>query len=230
MLIRITQISRLQYIHSRNFVHRDLKPSNILVGVENRASIVHVIDFGLSKQFRSPETHLHIPLRGGRGLTGTLTFASINSHAGLEVGRRDDLESLAYILIYFLRGDLPWEGLADTELVAQQKSERSAAELCHGLPIEFATLLDHARSLQFEDKPDYSYLSGLFDHSLLREGNLNDDVFDWAVGRCVPDEPFNVPFAKPLPLDAISRRRQSPTTPVRRTGSVPPITRLCTQC
>ena len=107
----------------------------------------------------------------------------------MEVGRRDDLESLAYILLYFLRGGLPWEDLADTELVAQRKLECSVAELCHDLPIEFATLLEHSRSLQFQAKPDYNYLSSLFDHPLPRKGNHDDDVFDWG---CASDEPYNI--------------------------------------
>lgn len=213
-----SQIYRLQCIHSHNFVHRDLKPSNILVGVGKHASVVHIIDFGLSKRFRSPDTHLHIPLRSGCGLTGTSMFASNNSHAGFELGRRDDLESLAYILLYFLRGDLPWEGLADCELVAQQKLQCSATELCHGLPIEFATLLEYSRSLRFEDKPDYSYLSGLFGHSIPPERFQDDTIFDWDTVRCVSSEHLSVPGVKPLLHDAVSRRRKSPNTPARRTG------------
>ena len=137
------QIRRLQHIHSHNFVHRDLKPSNILMSIGCRASTVHIIDFGLSKEFRSPDTHLHIPLHRGMrcGLTGMWLFALNNSHVGCELGRRDDLESLAYILIYFLHGGLPWEGLADSGLIAQQKLECSVKDLCDGLPVKYATLL-----------------------------------------------------------------------------------------
>ena len=98
------QLRCLQYIHSRNYIHRDLKPSNIVMGAGNQANLVYLIDFGLSKEYRNPRTWAHILFDSGVGFTGTTTFASINSHMGMELGRRDDLESLAYILFYFLWG------------------------------------------------------------------------------------------------------------------------------
>ena len=91
------------------------------MGVGSQADIVHLIDFGLSKEFRDPNTHLHIPLNEGLGLIGTATFASINAHLGLELGRRDSLESLAYILFYFLWGSLPWQGVAEEQDILEGK-------------------------------------------------------------------------------------------------------------
>ncbi|KAF8228821.1 kinase-like protein, partial [Tricholoma matsutake] len=103
----------LQYMHSHNFLHRDLKPNNIAVGIGQKAGIVYLIDFGLLKQFRDPNMHMHILYINMHGLTGMAVFASIHSHIGWELGRWDDLESslLAYILIYFLHGSLPWQSL-----------------------------------------------------------------------------------------------------------------------
>ena len=170
------QISRLQYIHSRNFIHRDLKPSNLVMGVGKHADLVYLIDFGLSKEFRDPDTHMHIPYKDALGLTGTATFASIPSHLGAELGRRDDLESLAYILIYFLRGSLPWEGLSN-HLIVASKQHTSTLDLCHGIPVEFRAFLEYARSLSFNVKPDYGYLSRLFDELSSQEGS--DPRFDW---------------------------------------------------
>ncbi|KAH8994770.1 kinase-like protein [Lactarius deliciosus] len=172
-------VCRLEYIHSRNFVHRDLKPSNIVVGLGTQADIVYLIDFGLSKEYRSPKTHKHIPSKTHLGFTGTTTFASINSHLGLELGRRDDMESLAYILIYFLRGYLPWQCLPRGSQDVVEYKQRTPRDLCHGLPVEFCTLLEHCRSLSFEEKPDYRYISGLFDDLSSREGFQNDLAFDW---------------------------------------------------
>jgi serine/threonine protein kinase len=98
------QLRRLQYIHTHHFIHRDLKPSNIVMGTGSQTNLVYLIDFGLSKEYRDPNTRKHIPCNEGLGFIGTTTFASVNSHMGLELGRRDDLESLAYILFYFLWG------------------------------------------------------------------------------------------------------------------------------
>jgi len=175
------KICRLQLIHTRNVVHRDLKPSNIVMGIGRDANVAYIIDFGLSKEFRDPRTRLHIPYGKTVGLTGTAAFASINSHLGLELGRRDDLESLAYILLYFLRGSLPWQGLdfEGRDHIVESKQQNSTHELCKGLPREFHAFLDYSRLLSFADKPNYDYLRGLFDDSPLHAGHEGDIAFDW---------------------------------------------------
>ena len=168
-----------------NFIHRDLKPSNIVMGCGKQARVVYLIDFGLSKQFRNPNTHQHIPYSDAIVFTGSAIFASIHSHQGQELGRRDDLESLAYLLIYFLRGSLPWQGL-DCLDIMKNKEEISSLELCHGFPVEFAYFLDYSRSLSFDAKPNYHYLFDLFDNLLLHQGvqgvdGQHADLFDWEV-------------------------------------------------
>jgi serine/threonine protein kinase len=170
----------LQYIHSRNFVHRDLKPSNIVMGVGKHANVVHLIDFGLSKEFRDPNTHLHIPFNEGLGFIGTAAFASINSHLGLELGRRDDLESLAYVLFYFLWGFLPWQGLGLQD-VLESKQGITTLELFRGLPQEFRVFFEHCRLLPFDRKPNYDHFRHLFGDLLAKEGFQSDEAFDWDV-------------------------------------------------
>ncbi|KAH9017926.1 kinase-like domain-containing protein, partial [Lactarius pseudohatsudake] len=125
-------------------------------------------------------TYKHIPLNTNLGLTGTATFASINSHLGSELGRRDDMESLAYMLIYFLRGRLPWQGLPNgSRRIVKCKQRTTPRDLCQGLPVEFCTFLEYCRSLGFEEKPDYGYISDLFKNLSSRESFQNVVVFDW---------------------------------------------------
>ena len=139
------------------------------MGCRKQARVVYLIDFGLSKQFRNPHTYQHIPYSDAISFIGSAIFASIHSHQGQELGRRDDLESLAYLLIYFLRGSLPWQGLGHLD-IAKNKEENGSLELCHGFPVEFGSFLDYSRSLSFDAKPDYHYLFDLFDNLLLQQG------------------------------------------------------------
>lgn len=123
---------------------------------------------------------LHIPCNKSLGLTRTATFTSIHSHLGLELGRWDDLESLVYILIYFLHGSLPWQGLkcGVDDQVFKRKQGMSAHKLCHGLPAELNSFLDYVCSLYFNDKPNYGFLECLF---MLLVGSQYDLVFNWDV-------------------------------------------------
>jgi len=111
LLLADQMISRIEYIHSKNFIHRDVKPDNFLMGLGKKGNLVYIIDFGLAKKYRDARTHQHIPYRENKNLTGTARYASINTHLGIEQSRRDDLESLGYVLMYFNLGSLPWQGL-----------------------------------------------------------------------------------------------------------------------
>lgn len=176
--------------------------------------LVHVIDFGLAKKFRDPVTQMHIPYyqhpTGLHGV-GTSLFASLNTHLGIDASRRDDLESLAYMLIYFLRGSLPWRKLRAPDRLPQEildeisnSDERREAEegynpvtatwdlirdskldheatLTNGLPEEFAVLYTYSRNLEFDDLPDYEGLRNCFRGLAASLGIEYDGVFDWSV-------------------------------------------------
>ncbi|XP_040599761.1 casein kinase I-like [Mesocricetus auratus] len=185
LLLADQMISRIEYIHSKNYIHRDVKPENFLMGRGKKGNLVHIIDFGLAKKYRDARTHQHIPYRESKNLTGTVRYASINMHLGIELSRRDDLESLGYVMMYFNLGSLPWQGLKAAtkrqkyERITEKKMSTPVEVLCRGYPSEFATYLNFCRSLHFEDKPDYSYLRHLFRNVFHRQGFSYDYVFDW---------------------------------------------------
>ncbi|CAN1233315.1 Casein kinase 1-like protein 10 [Linum perenne] len=180
-------INRIEYMHSRGFLHRDIKPDNFLMGLGRKANQVYVIDYGLAKKYRDLQTHKHIPYRENKNLTGTARYASVNTHMGVEQSRRDDLESLGYVLMYFLRGSLPWQGLkAGTkkqkyDRISEKKMLTPIEVLCKSYPSEFTSYFHYCRSLRFEDKPDYAYLKRLYRDLFVREGYQFDYIFDWTI-------------------------------------------------
>ncbi|XP_024022747.1 casein kinase 1-like protein 2 isoform X2 [Morus notabilis] len=187
LMLADQMINRVEFVHSKSFLHRDIKPDNFLMGLGRRANQVYIIDFGLAKKYRDASTHQHIPYRENKNLTGTARYASMNTHLGIEQSRRDDLESLGYVLMYFLRGSLPWQGLkAGTkkqkyEKISEKKVSTSIEALCRGYPTEFASYFHYCRSLRFDDKPDYAYLKRLLRDLFIREGFQFDYVFDWTI-------------------------------------------------
>lgn len=103
-------LERLEYIHGKMFIHRDVKPDNFLVGTGKNAGRIYIIDFGLAKKYTTKDG-AHIAYKDNKNLTGTARYASLNTHLGIEQGRRDDIEGLANVMIYFLKGGLPWQNL-----------------------------------------------------------------------------------------------------------------------
>jgi len=187
LMLADQMIRRVEYVHAKNYIHGDIKPDNFLIGLGKTASQVHIIDFGLSKQFRDPKTQQHIPYKESRDLTGTVPFASVKANRGMEQSRRDDLEAVGHMLIYFLRSSFPWLGLKASskreadEKDMQLKSKRTYADLCKHFPCEFVKYINYCRNLSFEEPPDYAYLRQLFNDLFVRENYQYDFHFDWTL-------------------------------------------------
>ncbi|KAK4482468.1 hypothetical protein RD792_009626 [Penstemon davidsonii] len=216
-------INRVEYMHTRGFLHRDIKPDNFLMGLGRKANQVYIIDYGLAKKYRDLQTHKHIPYRENKNLTGTARYASVNTHLGVEQSRRDDLESLGYVLMYFLRGSLPWQGLkAGTkkqkyDKISEKKMLTPIEVLCKSSPSEFISYFHYCRSLRFDDKPDYSYLKRLFRDLFIREGYQFDYVFDWTILKYpqIGSSSRTRPMGK-LPLNPGPSAERVGKTPVRQ--------------
>ena len=184
-MVAIQLIDRLEYIHSKYIIHRDIKTDNILIDEETK-KIIYLIDFGLAKKYRSARTGRHIKFTIPRRLTGTARYASTNALRGTEQSRRDDLESLGYVLIYLARnGYLPWQGfnisdrLERYRKIYQMKKFIKPEKLCEDISSEFCEYIKYAKNLQFEEKPDYDYLRGLFFNILNMYSLKNDLIFSW---------------------------------------------------
>ncbi|XP_053669771.1 casein kinase I isoform X2 [Anopheles nili] len=224
LMIAIQLLHRIEYVHSRHLIYRDVKPENFLIGRNSnkRDKIIHIIDFGLAKEYIDLDTNKHIPYREHKSLTGTARYMSINTHMGKEQSRRDDLEALGHMFMYFLRGSLPWQGLkADTlkeryQKIGDTKRATPIDVLCDGHPEEFAKYLRYVRRLDFFETPDYDHLRRLFQDLFYFKGYVDDGEFDWTGKTMVRirDRHLKSENLRNAPPSHIVKTKSAKSTPV----------------
>ena len=185
LMIAIQVLDRIRHLHMHNYIHRDIKPQNFSIGRGENEHIIYLIDFGLAKRYREEYTNFHIPLRQNIKLTGTIRYASCNALNKKELSRRDDMESIGYLLIYLLKGSLPWQGLK-----IKQKSEKYSKikelkmslepeKLCEDLPDEFKEYIESVKNLEFEEEPDYGRYINMFTELFKKKEYVKDYMYDW---------------------------------------------------
>ena len=178
-----TQILEIiKEIHNRGIVLRYLKPANIVIGKKSNKDYIYLIDFEIAKKYIRNGNHK--PYKEGKSPLGNRHFISLNTQSGKEISRRDDIECLGYIFIYFIRGKLPWTHLRSSYIIREKKKEISLDELCEGLPVEFKEFIKYAKNLEFEQKPDYSYLNGLLFKIADKNGiDIAKVKYDWEIKK-----------------------------------------------
>lgn len=182
ILLAISMLDTIKHVHSCGFIHRDIKPDNFAIAYDNPEKL-YCIDFGLSKKYLR-RNGKHIDFSDKKKFCGTARYASIASHRNQEQSRKDDLESIAYILIYMYKGKLPWQGIKHKEkkeryrLIGEKKASVKPEELCEGMPKEFLIFLKYVRNLDFDEKPHYSALKKMFTN-LYKSRDYKSNKLEW---------------------------------------------------
>lgn len=175
----------IEFVHSHGIIHRDIKPANFVLGAEGHSDKLYLIDYGLAKHYRDPKTGKHIEFVKKSGMTGTARYTTVNLHKGCEPSRRDDLGSIGYLLVYFLKGKLPWQGVNARDKkkrkkrIGRMKAKTLHHELCEGLPKELRAYFEYCGELKFDEEPDYNFLRSLIRRAAASQKIDFDWMFDW---------------------------------------------------
>lgn len=197
LMCGVQLVKVLQSVHNKGIVHRDIKPDNILTLFDGDSPLkaqglmqekdvnqLYLCDFGISKVFR--ENNKHIDYKINKPFIGTIRFASEAAHKGFEVSRKDDLESLGYVLVFLYKGKLPWQsidralGNLRKDRVGSCKTLEKILEFFYDLPEEFLLYFKYVKNLTFKENPNYDYLVELLENMAKKRGfNLEDGLWDW---------------------------------------------------
>ena len=212
-------VNVLQFIHDRHIIHRDIKPDNFVMGAKENNAHLYLLDFGLAKKYRSSKTLIQCPYIKKKKLTGTARYASIHALEEMEQSRRDDLESVGYVLMYFLRGSLPWQGLKIKSKegrykgILVKKKETSSEELCRGFPDEFKEFVEYAKKLDYYEQPDYEMLKSKFFNLVTKtNGEAFDYIYDWTTESDIKKRKVEYPDLAPSTNEKKSTQKEMEST------------------
>eukprot|EP01125_Pyxidicula_operculata_P010861 TRINITY_DN356_c1_g1_i2.p1 TRINITY_DN356_c1_g1~~TRINITY_DN356_c1_g1_i2.p1 ORF type:complete len:275 (-),score=70.27 TRINITY_DN356_c1_g1_i2:73-897(-) len=188
-MLAVKMITCVEHLHAKGLLHRDIKPGNFVMGRAQHGNEVYLIDYGLASPYIDSSGQ-HIPYSTNARFHGTDKYASINNHKKIEPGRRDDMESIGYLFVYFLTGNLPWSKKYKRvkkkhrrNVYGKMKMNISIEELTENLPVAFYEYFKYVESLYFADKPNYDYLRGLFYQTIIANNEEFDEVFDWTLSK-----------------------------------------------
>ena len=215
-MIGYQMVNILQYIHDMHIIHRDIKPDNFVMGANENNAHLYLLDFGLAKKYRSCKTLKQYPLVKKKKLTGTARYASIHALEEWEQSRRDDLESVGYVLMYFLRGSLPWQGLKIRskedryKKILDKKKETSSEDLCKGFPEEFTEFVEYTRNLDYYEQPDYDMLRNKFFNLVTKKnGESFDYIYDWTTESDIKKRKIEYPDLAPSTNYPVSEKKST---------------------
>jgi serine/threonine protein kinase len=181
VLILFETLERIRFVHSKGYIHRDVKPQQFLIGPKD---VIYLVDFGISKKFMIDGHHIAFQSQCERA--GSSSYASINSHIGIRLSRRDDLESWVYMAVYLIQGYLPWQqgktlnNNRKWQTVFTLKRSTPDEDLFCKCPKQFHSILNYIRTVKFEEKPNYQYLKDLLT-TINTEFSLQCRNFDWVM-------------------------------------------------
>ena len=200
-MLAFQMIEVLKYIHSKHIIHRDIKPDNFVLGSDEYNAYLYLVDFGLAKKYRSSKTLKQNPYMKKKKLTGTARYASIHAMEEMEQSRRDDLEAVSYVIMYFIRGNLPWQGLKlksnedRYQKILEKKKEISTEELCAEYPKVFYEFVKYSKGLKYSEEPKYDELKKNFvDWVVNQKKEKFDYIYDWTTKEDIKKrkEEFNI--------------------------------------
>lgn len=191
LMITDQLISRIEGLHKNLYIHRDIKPENFLLGIGANSRKIFLIDFGLSKKYVDTQGNHVEHIKSGKSLTGTARYASVNAHTGMEQSRRDDIESISYLSIYFLQGLLPWQGLNGPtkaekyRMIFECKSKTTSEILCKDC-MNMRELIEYCKLIKFNETPDYPKIHTMLQTVSDKENITMDSMYDWIYEAAKP--------------------------------------------